>query len=301
MRCMSLAKAAVKLGCSVFFAVDSDYGADLITANGFNFVVSDALDAIEQFEPDFTIVDSYSVTYEFLSKLRSKTRLAYIDDLYMFDYPVDVLINYNAYAESMNYKMECRYILGPAYAPLRDEFIGLPTKKVEPIVKNILITTGSTDDFGFCSTLIKRGNLSEDVTYNIVVGKFFDADKLTKLAGKRMNVTLHFNVSAMSKLMLENDLCISACGSTLYELCACGLPTVCFSLADNQLPGAKAFCDSGLMLYAGDVRTGLEPIVNKALELIESLDVNVRKELSSRQQLLVDGMGAFRVIEQLMP
>ncbi len=38
----------------------------------------------------------------------------------------------------------------------------------------------------------------------------------------------------MKNLMINNDLAISAGGNTLYELCACGIPTIAIIIADNQ-------------------------------------------------------------------
>jgi spore coat polysaccharide biosynthesis predicted glycosyltransferase SpsG len=52
---------------------------------------------------------------------------------------------------------------------------------------------------------------------------------------KNRNVVLHENVSKMSEIMLRSDISISAGGSTLYELCACGTPTLGMVIADNQI------------------------------------------------------------------
>ena len=78
---------------------------------------------------------------------------------------------------------------------------------------------------------------------------------LKKQAARIPNVILHHNVQSMSALMRECDMTIAAAGSTLYELCACGVATVTCVLADNQIPGAQVFASRGLMLNAGDCRT----------------------------------------------
>lgn len=36
-------------------------------------------------------------------------------------------------------------------------------------------------------------------------------------------------------LMQKADIAISAGGFTLYELCACGTPTITYCMADNQM------------------------------------------------------------------
>lgn len=47
------------------------------------------------------------------------------------------------------------------------------------------------------------------------------------------------------------DICISAARTTLYEICACGVPLITYSLADNQIFGAKAFENLGLGINIG--------------------------------------------------
>ena len=48
-------------------------------------------------------------------------------------------------------------------------------------------------------------------------------------------------VKDVKSLIESCDITISAAGSTMYEICACGVPMVTYSLADNQNPGTEAF------------------------------------------------------------
>lgn len=50
------------------------------------------------------------------------------------------------------------------------------------------------------------------------------------------------------------ELAVSASGTTLLELCACGIPTICFSFADNQMAFAASMDNYGAMCYVGDAR-----------------------------------------------
>ena len=75
-------------------------------------------------------------------------------------------------------------------------------------------------------------------------------------------VQLHFIIK-LSQLMMKCDIAISARGTTLYETCACGLFTICFGIADNQLMGIEAFAEKGLMYTVGDLRKNIEYGVQK--------------------------------------
>ena len=96
--------------------------------------------------------------------------------------------------------------------------------------------------------------------------------------------------------MKKCDIAISAAGSTLYELCAVGVPTVAYSLADNQIVATEEFERLGIMLNAGDCRTNT-CFVENIEQFMNQLSDNkaLREQLSSEMQKLVDGNGAERI------
>lgn len=103
----------------------------------------------------------------------------------------------------------------------------------------------------------------------------------------------------MRALMLQCDAAVSAAGTTLYELCACGLPTVTYVLADNQIEGAAAFEAAELMPCIGDVREnpGFPEHIFAKLEELSGREA--RRETARRMQKLVDGNGAARLADRL--
>ena len=54
----------------------------------------------------------------------------------------------------------------------------------------------------------------------------------------------------MSEVMKYCDIAITAGGSTMYELCACGVPMITYAFADNQLPGVEGFEKLGVARYS---------------------------------------------------
>jgi spore coat polysaccharide biosynthesis predicted glycosyltransferase SpsG len=106
----------------------------------------------------------------------------------------------------------------------------------------------------------------------------------------------------MSKLMQQCDVAITAGGSTMYELCAVGVPSICFSFAENQKLMVKNFFEKGLALYAGDyheLEDGLfSEIIHSLNYLINNTDT--RRVLSNSMRQLVDGNGADRIADYLI-
>lgn len=114
------------------------------------------------------------------------------------------------------------------------------------------------------------------------------------------NIHFYQAVEHMKEYMMEADIAISAGGTTLYELCACGTPTITYSFADNQLNNVLQFQEDELMDYAGDVRD--MDVFKNAEILLDKYDesVELRKERSTKMQSLVDGKGSERIVKELL-
>ena len=101
--------------------------------------------------------------------------------------------------------------------------------------------------------------------------------------------------------MQECDLAISAAGTTLYELCATGIPTITYTLADNQLIAADQFAKQGIMINAGDCRHDKD-FISHLEYLMESISLNLQKRanMAEKMQQLVDGLGVERIVNTLL-
>ena len=149
-----------------------------------------------------------------------------------------------------------------------------------------------------------------------------DVEKIKKLAEKHTQICIHQNVKKMSELMQQCDMAVSAAGSTLYELCACGMPTITYVLADNQKLGESSLCGTGVMKSAGawkslgggrfvrrqggmrsagDVRTKTG-FWDDLMDMMDLLAENCEERQKMRESAVrtVDGMGAEHIIKNLM-
>ena len=115
----------------------------------------------------------------------------------------------------------------------------------------------------------------------------------------------------MFRIWLPCDLALSPAGTTLYELCAVGVPTASFIIADNQIASANAFAQNDAIPCLGDVRTNEESIKKEAAHWVTSMNPYVRNQaasarllryrnISKRMQQLVDGNGAVRIADALL-
>lgn len=320
MRCLSIAHSVREMGGDCTFITADHNMAPLLEEHGFRQLCLDSewncLDReitrmealIRQESIQTLLVDSYFATADYLARLHHLTHVACMDDLNDFVRPCSTLINYNLYADAADYGVRypgVRLLLSPRYAPLRREFQGLPRREVRPEAGEVLVTTGGSDPLNIAGQLVQRAKQLPEtagLTYHIIAGRFNrHLPMLTQLENEHPGVVIHRNVQRMSELMLSCDLAISAAGSTLYELCACGTPTICFAWADNQLPGAAAF-GSGYMPSAGDFRAEPDRSIGQILSFVSTLrrDAAARQTQANALQSLVDGQGAARIAAALL-
>lgn len=322
MRTLAIAKQIKKLGGQCKFIVADEYPVSIIKNNGFEAVclqskwddleeeMNQIEELIERLSIQVLLVDSYFVTKNYLEYLKNKVYVVYIDDLNLLQYPVHLLINYSLYYEQFDYEgisknQKTQFLLGCDYIPLREEFMNRKRNNKESIT-DILITTGGTDSYHIAYTLLKQmlqeGALKE-VNLHVVLGPFnHDVEYIKELENKYANIKVHQDIQYMSDLMMQCDIGISAGGTTLFELCACGLPTICFAIADNQMLGIKTLSEQGFMSSIGDIRedvnSGVNEIIKKVQYLSQSLEV--RENYSQKMQALVDGKGAERIARYLL-
>lgn len=318
MRCLSIADALFSLGENVVFFTSDEFAETLIVKRGYQTVrlnsdwdkKEDELEILigelKKYSPGMLLVDSYQVTSNYLKSLRETVKLAYLDDLNSFDYAVDLVINYSVYADEMVYPMNKRYLLGTRYAPLRKQFDISEerlNRSMEGRRKNptILVTMGATDPYFIAKKTVEKIMMEPELSeYRIIVirGRFWEYSFDDNMDDR---VSVMENVEKMADVMLECSVAVSAAGSTLYELCACGVPTVTVSYADNQIGNAKGFADRDIMYYAGDARNTVD-LEKKVIESILNYTGNndiINGHMRKMRELGCSN-GAMRLAEELV-
>lgn len=316
MRCLTIADACRKIGMYPVFLLADEKAQHMILKRGylahvFGTDYREPETELPQYrnsvqEKATLVLDSYFLTKQYVERLHEAGYwLVWLDDLGEQTYPVDLLINYNLYAQKFGYrKQEC--LLGAQYAPVRPTF----TKKkyeVRQQLQRILITTGASDPYSagyLFAKALAREALAKEIC--VVCGDYYkDFEKMQCLwaeteKSSSISIRLLKHITDLSDAMYESDFAIAAAGSTLYELCAVGVPTVVYDFADNQRMGAKAFAEQAQSVYLGDLRVQPMQAADAACRAIEQFtERKARQDLSERMQRISDGKGADRIAEML--
>lgn len=326
MRCMTIAGELRKLGEDVLFMLADDYGVSMLAEKGFSYVVlhTDWEKPVEETEAlaevilahgmDVVLFDSYRMTKEYFLKLDERldgtVKFAYIDDLFEEIYPVDAVINYNAYHVRFPYEDSykdsskgTRLCLGPGYVPLREEFGRTDLK--EGYDNSVLLSCGGGDILQSLYGILERAAREEhfcNTVFHVIVGRYHQKKELLEqLASDHKNIVIHHNVSNMAELMEENCIAVSAAGTMLYELCAMERPTVFFITADNQRYDSDFFAEDNRMYFAGDIRTDRDGCIGQILDGMDALLKNkkMRMEMKEKLKMVTDGKGAARIAQIL--
>lgn len=316
MRCLAVADAAGSMGEETTFLLADAEAADLLEKRGYRYIVLNTdwkdmegeLPALRKVIGERGIhtllIDSYRVTEKYLAELEKLVRTVYIDDVNAFHYPVSALICYaNYYAKfkyEENYAAE-QLFLGTDYVPLRAAYADCPRKEITDTVGQLLVMSGGTDQYDVLSRILRAVQGRNYRRIEVICGAYYkNYDALCRTYAGCENVVIRKNVSDIERSMQRADLAITAGGSTMYELCACGTPAVSYSFADNQLDNVEQFQRDHVIDYAGDVRSVDVP--DKLLELLDRYDrdAELRRHRSEKMRRIVDGKGAARIARILM-
>lgn len=324
MRCLSIGRAALDANVECLFVSAGDPYSDMIRRSGIDHKVlgtkyrdmeqeiTDICDLVDEFRPSILLVDSYFVTDTYLRTIGKHTRLAYIDDLCDKRYPVDTLINYHGDAKMLGteklystYDKRPKFLLGGQYAPLRKEFQGLKEIPIRETVQDLLFSAGGADPermvLRFVRTLLKHDG-SMKYRYHLVLGKYEpDIEEIMDLCDTYTNLIPHQNVIEMAKLMRKCDVAISASGTTLYELAACGIPTITYILEDNQIMGSRFFEEERITISAGDVRRQgdfFDDLMKIICKVCDDYDLRVQMHRNALKN--IDGNGAVKLVDGLL-
>lgn len=314
MRCLAVADAARAQGEETVFILADEQAVTLLEERGYPYIVLHTQwDAMEQELPELCrvlveqkiktlLIDSYQVTQKYLEQLAMLVHTVYIDDLNTFIYPVNALICYASYWKKfayMEHYKDTKLFLGTQYTPLRNEFCNCGKKNIKSEIEHLLLLSGGTDAYDILSRLLEMVDKKKYKQIDVICGRYYpDYDVLAEKYGRYENIHLHKSVNNIKDYMQEADLVITAGGITLYELCACGTPTISYALADNQLDNVRQFQQDGVIMYAGDVR--YVDITEKILDCLKQYEsAELRREHSRKMQQIVDGRGAERIVDIL--
>lgn len=280
--------------------------------------------AVSNSSKPVVVLDGYHFSSQYQQVLKREFPLLVIDDNgHLPRYHAHALLNQNIFADRIQYDVtpSAVRLFGPKYALLRSGFALRSKKaKVEHCPDyavdtsdssfRILVTFGAADDHNVTAfvvnALIKLLRCQEWLQRSkplrvraVIGGSNPHYCQLSALVGHSSWITLERDVRDMASLMAWSDLAISAGGSTVWELCCLGVPSIILCTAENQIGIARGLAEVGAAVNLGWYKDLSD---DRFIDVLRHLitDQARMSTMSNEARKLVDGLGSYRVCETLL-
>ncbi len=208
---------------------------------------------------DWLVVDHYALDRDWERRLRpAARRVLVLDDLANRAHDCELLLDPGIGRGPVDYAglipAHARLLAGPEHALLRPEFAAHRAeslaRRADPRLRRLLVTLGGVDkDNVTCQVLeaLDRTALPAKCAITVVMGPHAPwlAEVQARAARMATPTRVLTGVGDMARLMSDSDLAIGAAGSTAWERCCLGLPSIQLVLAENQTGIAAAVAATG--------------------------------------------------------
>jgi UDP-2,4-diacetamido-2,4,6-trideoxy-beta-L-altropyranose hydrolase len=263
MRCLTLAGALKRRGAECAFAATAEAAAILDGFAGpkmrrFPAPAGDpaalcalAAQAARTWGAGFAVLDHYDAGPDEDAVLRGAAgRLLVVEDLRR-RHDCDLVLDSNLGRAASGYP-GAEALVGPGFALVRPGFAhardaALTRRRAGGEVRSVLVSLGLTDVGAITGRVVTALlPVLGERRLEVVVGKgAASLPDLQALAERDVRIGLHTDVKDMERLVAEADLAVGAGGSSAWERCVLGLPSVTVILADNQRENSTALAAAG--------------------------------------------------------
>lgn len=273
----------------------------------------EAIRALDGEKFDWVVVDHYAVDQRWHRELRSRVpKIMVIDDLADRPYDCDILLDQTHGRSAEGYRgfvpPATHLLLGAGHALLRPEFArqrreALEARRKRSGIGRILITMGGMDPSNATSAVLQGlagvewpGKPQVDVVLGDSAPHREEVKGLADEGG--LPVRVLSNVRNMSELMMKADLAIGAGGSTSWERCCLGLPSLLVEVVENQREVVASLDHAGaaIALSLGNLQEGVATACRALLQNPVRL-----AGLSAGAAMVADGLGAPLCAIRLTP
>ena len=298
-RCVAIAKAIRLLGGSVLFVTREDSDTSLIEGNfmeyetvpsmtlGSEKAINCLKDIISEKNAKVCVVDSYDVSNTAFNSLKEVCKVILIEDYLYEVYDVDAIINYNIYADKIDYmtkyKGSTKLLLGIEYAPYGNEFLGSFRVIDKHDIDSIMVYTGELDPHELAPGIVDSllDCIDDSVRLRVVTSKNATTrDILFKMSNTSSQIIVEPDIASYSKLLKGCDIAVTIADSVCYDILSSNVPAVVFQSDYSQNMLLKSLTNSGLMAYGGD-------FVNKSNKFYGDLVAGVNKLTSEEERMKI--------------
>jgi UDP-2,4-diacetamido-2,4,6-trideoxy-beta-L-altropyranose hydrolase len=270
----------------------------------------DAVDTATALDPggwDWLVVDHYALDQRWEAAVAPLAyRVMVIDDLADRPHACDLLLDQNLHRD-LNHRYEglvpaaCTQLLGPRYALLRPEFAAARAARAihPPRPRRVFVFFGGADATDMTSRALDALEPVADLELDVVIGGLHPRrTAIEARCAAHPGWTCAVDVHDMAARMATAAVGLGAGGTTTWERCAVGLPSVVVSVAENQVAIAAACAEAGVQIDLGWGPSADAAAFATAVRAL--LDgPATRHRISATATDVCDGRGVVRVADKL--
>jgi UDP-2,4-diacetamido-2,4,6-trideoxy-beta-L-altropyranose hydrolase len=206
---------------------------------------AETIAAMGETKPHWLIIDHYAIDRRWEEEIRPHVGQIMVID-YRADRPhdCDLLLDQNLY-QAMESRYDnltpatCKKLLGPTHVLLRPEFAASrkTLRRRDGQVRRVLVFYGGVDSTNETGKALQALAGIADRLFEVdavVGGGNTHKEEIQRFCEAHVGFHYHCQVDDMAKLMAASDLAIGGGGTTTWERCFLGLPTIAMIVAENQ-------------------------------------------------------------------
>lgn len=269
---------------------------------------SETMTSIGALELDWIIVDHYDLDKRWESEMRRHAaKVMVIDDLANRGHDCDLLLDQNFFTDAKQRYIphvanNCPQLLGPCFALLRPQFATARAtlRERDGSVKRVLVYFGGSDPSEeTAKTLRAMQGYASSLEVDVIIGTHnVQKGVIERLVEGFARGRCFSYVENMAELMSEADLFVGTAGSSTWERCCLGLPSLVITNAENQIEPIANLAAHGVLLHAGHAAQLTEKQLGELLAGLIA-DAGTLRSFSAKSMELVDGKGAERCADRL--
>lgn len=306
-RCLALASGLKESepSCRITF-LSHARDASAITSSGWDYVpfgelslpswdLEATLEKVDEFGIDLLVVDRHTADEEFLRSLsgKVKTLAVFGDSLRLKSYAAHAVMDPNIHAHLLEYHCDGALLLGTEFALLPAEFDQFQDARCAnpEKVRRILVYPGAKDYSLEAVRLLKsvRGQFSAA----IITGPEARGEELAREIGIDPRFDVLRDDGSIAKRLASCDFVVTG-PETFCEPALFALPTALI----GESPASDYAARNGIALSLG-AADAMDAQSVKYLQALLS-DKEARDRMSARLGELVDGLGRFRLADELL-
>jgi spore coat polysaccharide biosynthesis predicted glycosyltransferase SpsG len=261
----------------------------------FSFFVANSFDLL--------VVDSYEVPCDDINAASNEITTLAIVDNDSRGIQSHFLLDHNLDATPFTSIGGSSQLIGPKFALVRDEMIAIRRsnshRRNEELTPSVLVVSGGTDPTGLA---VKVSQLISDLDSEFDLSFITNQANVNEVAHNlpRNSGNVYSQRPDIQNLLVNADIVISAAGTSVLDLSCIGIPTIYFSVAENQNANLAIISDLEIGLTMPNSANDLElkDMLQKYIRKC-AFDHETREQLFQNSQKFVDGKGAQRVVEEI--